>query len=175
MVPEAKNRSSRRRRRGGVGWSIWDGKGGYEPTQADTRGRRLARGEATGADEVDADGVGTGKAVASGSVGFGGRLGESGKEVGVAVGRLSSTFEGVGVCGEELEPAPNAGVMLAYLGDALERLVVGVDAELWGPEVAAQPFDGPDSQSRLIACVTVSASLLSNQLLVCFLHTSTAV
>jgi len=26
------------------------GRGGYEPTQADTRGRRLARGEATGAD-----------------------------------------------------------------------------------------------------------------------------
>ena len=29
------------------------------------------------------------------------------------------------------------------------------------------------TQSRLVACVTVS--LLSNQLLVCFLHTSTAV
>ena len=55
------------------------GRGSYEPTQADTRGRRLARGEATGADEVDAGGVGTGKAVSSGSVGFGGRLGESGK------------------------------------------------------------------------------------------------
>ena len=31
------------------------------------------------------------------------------------------------------------------------------------------------SQSRLIACVKISVSLLSNQLLVCFLHTSTAV
>ena len=119
VVPGAENRCSRRRRRGGVGWSVWVGKGCYEPTQADTPGWPLARGEATGADEVDADGVGTGKAVASGSVGFGGRLGESGKEVGVAVGRPSSVFEGVGVCGEELEPAPNAGDMLAYLGDAL--------------------------------------------------------
>ena len=54
--------------------------------------------EASGADEVDADGVETGKAVASGSVGFGGRLGESGKEAGVAVGRPSSIFEGVKVC-----------------------------------------------------------------------------
>jgi len=76
-------------------------------------------------------------------------LGKSGKEVGVAVGRPSSIFEGVGVCGEELKPTPNAGVMLAYLGDALERLVVGVDAELGGPEVAAQPFDGPDDASGL--------------------------
>ena len=71
------------------------------------------------------------------------------KEVGVAVGRPSSIFEGVGVCGEELEPAPNAGVMLAYLGDALERLVVLVDVELGGPKVAAQPFDDPDDASGL--------------------------
>ena len=72
----------------GYGSGTW----GYEPTQADTRGGRLARGEVIEADEVDADGVGTGKAVASGAVGFGGRLGEAGKEVGIAVGRTFAVF-----------------------------------------------------------------------------------
>ena len=38
--------------------------------------------------------------------------------------------------------------MLAYLDDALERLVVR-DVELGGPKVAVQPFDGPDDASRL--------------------------
>ena len=36
---------------------------------------------------------------------------------------VSSIFEGVGVCGEELEPAPNAAVMLAYLGDSIAYLI----------------------------------------------------
>ena len=45
--------------------------GGHEPTQADTRCRRLVRCEAAGADEVDANSIGASEAAASSAVGGG--------------------------------------------------------------------------------------------------------
>ena len=99
--------------------------------------------------EIDADGVGTGKAVGSGAVGFGGRLRKAGKEIGVAVVGAFAVFQGVRARREELKPAPDASVVFADLGDALERFVVRVDAEFSGPKVAAQSFYFLDDASGL--------------------------
>ena len=49
------------------------------------------------------------------------------------------------MCGEELQPALYAGVVLADLGNMLKRLVDRVDEELGRPEVSAEAFDGPDN------------------------------
>ena len=135
----------------GKGLDGWDGavSGGYEPTQANTRHTWLTRREAGGAYEIDAEGVGTGKAVGSGAVGFGDRLREAGKEIGVAVVGVFAVFQGVRVCRVELEPAPDASVVFADLGDALERFVVRVDVGFSGPKVAAQPFHCPDDAPGL--------------------------
>ena len=126
-----------------VGEGDWsddrDGEGGrgHEPTQADARHGGFARREATGTDEVDAHGVGAGKAVGSSAVGFGGWLGEAGKEIGVCVGRAFAVLQRVCERGEELQPALDAGVVLAYFGDVLERFVVRLDSEFCRPKVTA--------------------------------------
>ena len=49
-------------------------------------------------------------------------MGKSGKEVGIAVGRAFTVFQCVGVSREALETAPDASVVLAYLGDDLDFL-----------------------------------------------------
>ena len=48
------------------------------------------------------------------------------------------------MCGEELQPALYAGVVLANLGNILKLLIVRVDEELGRPEMTAETFDGPD-------------------------------
>ena len=68
----------------------------------------------------------------------------SGKEVGVAFGRVFSVLQCIGVRGEELRPALYANVVLDDVGVVLNRLVVRVDEELGRPEMAAEAFDGPD-------------------------------
>ena len=83
---------------------------------------------------VDTDGVGNGEAVGSGAVEVGGWLWEPSKKICIAIGGASPVLEGVGVSGEEF----------ADLSDTLKRLVVRVDVELGGPEVAAETFDGPN-------------------------------
>lgn len=103
---------------------------------------RAARCEAAGAYEVYADGVGTGKAVGSGAAVFGGWLWKAGKEVGIAVVGTFAVSKGAGVRREELEPSPDAGVVLAYFGDGFERLVVRVNAEFGGPP--PNPFPIPN-------------------------------
>ena len=95
-------------------------------------------------DKVDAHGVGSGEAVGSGAVEVGGWLWESRKKIGIAIGGASPVFQGVGVSGEELQLALDASVVFADLSNTLKRLVVRVDAELGGPEVAAETFDGPN-------------------------------
>ena len=115
-----------------------------EPTQANTTGKRLDWGETASLDEVDVDGVWAGEAVGAGSVEVGSWLWEAGKEVGVAVGRAFPVLQGVGVCGEELQPALYTGVVFADLGDVLQRFMVGVDEELGRPKMASEALDGPD-------------------------------
>ena len=62
---------------------------------------------------------------------------------------------------------------------SLARVCCTIRRSIWEHNFPYSPLCVPShmyySQSRLIACVTISVSLLSNQLLVCFLHTSTAV
>ena len=118
-------------------WCGWD-----EPIQTDARGEGVDRSKITGLDKVDADGVGSGEAAGSGAVKVGGWLWESRKEIGI--GGASPAFQGVGVGGEELQPALDASVVFADFNDTLKRLVVRVDVELGGPEVAAETFDGPN-------------------------------
>lgn len=65
-------------------------------------------------------------------------------EVGVAVGPAISVFHGVGVCGEELQPAFYASTVLADIGAVINRLVVGVDQERDKPEITADALDGSD-------------------------------
>ena len=100
-------------------------------------------------DNVDAYRVRTGEAAESGAVEVGSWLRESGKEVGIAIGRAFSVLQSVGVGGEEFQPALYASIVLADLGGVLERLVVGVDEELSGPEVCAEAFDGLDDATGL--------------------------
>ena len=52
-------------------------------------------------DEINAYGVGAGKAVGSSAVEVGGWLGKAGEEIGVAVGRAFALLQRVGVGGEE--------------------------------------------------------------------------
>ena len=122
---------------------------GDDPTQANARGGRLDRGEAEGVNEVDAHGVRAGEAVGSCAVEVGSWLRESGKEVSIAVVRAFSVLQIVGVHGEEVQPVLYASIVLADLGDVLDRLVVGVDEERRGPEVSAGAFDGPDDATGL--------------------------
>ena len=51
--------------------------------------------------------------------------------------------------GEGFQPVLYESVELADLGDVFERLMVGVDEELGGPEVSAEAFDGPDDATGL--------------------------
>ena len=87
--------------------------------------------------EGDAHGVGAGQAVGSSAVGVGGWLRKAGEEIIVAVGRTLLVLLRVCISGEELQPTLDAGVVLAYFGDILERLVVGVDTEFGGSKVIA--------------------------------------
>ena len=88
-----------------------------------------ARREAEGTDEVDTHGVRVCEEVGPGAV--------SVKEIGVTIGRAFSLVQRVDGRGEELQPSMDAGVVLAYLGDVLERLVVRVYVELDGSRVTA--------------------------------------
>ena len=94
-------------------------------------------------DNVDAYRVRTGEAAESGAVEVGSWLRESGKEVGIAIGRAFSVLQSVGVGGEEFQPA------LVDLGDALEHPVVRLYEEFGGPKVSAEAFDGPDDATGL--------------------------
>ena len=69
---------------------------------------------------------------------------EAGKEVVTAIGRAFAVLQSIGVGEEELQPALNASIVFADLGDILERFVVGADQELGGQEVVTEAFDGPD-------------------------------
>ena len=64
------------------------------------------------------------------------------KKIGIAIGGACPAFQGVGVGGEELQPASDASVVFADVSDTLTRLVIRVDVELGGSEVAAETFDG---------------------------------
>ena len=87
--------------------------------------------------------------VGSLTVGFGDRERHVGKETVVAGISVFAVFQGVRVRREELKPAPDTGVLLAHLDDALESFVVRVSAEFGGPKVIAQSFYCSDDASGL--------------------------
>ena len=115
----------------------WKGGTWYDPTQTDARHGGFARHEAAGTDDIDDHGVRACQAVGSNAVGVGDWLGKAGNEVGAAVSRTFPVLQLVCAGGEELQPTQDAGVVLAYFGDILERLVVGVNDELGGAMVTA--------------------------------------
>ena len=97
----------------------------------------MARREAAGTNEVDTVGVRVGEAAGSGAIGVGSWLRMAGKEIGVAVGRVVTVLQRVGVRGEELQPALDASIVLACRSDILERFVIRVYAELGRLNVTA--------------------------------------
>lgn len=67
-----------------------------------------------------------------------------GEEIGIAVGRAFTAFQDVRIGELGFQPALDAGVVFANLGDVDERFVVREDTELGRPKVAAETLDGPN-------------------------------
>ena len=87
--------------------------------------------------------------IASGAVSVGGWLKESGKEVDVAGGCTFTILQRVGEGRNELDPAPDASVVLADLGYVLECLMLRVYMESGGKQMPAESFNRPDGASGL--------------------------
>lgn len=64
-------------------------------------------------------------------------------EVGIAVAQAFTIFHSVGVGGDDTQPVLDADVVLANLGNALQRFMVRADEELGRSEVTAEVFNGP--------------------------------
>ena len=108
----------------------------YEPTQADARRGVFARPDAGGTEEMPAVPglVRWWSPVWYVSVaGWGRRERKSA----IPFGHTFPVLQRICLVGEELQLTLDAGVVLVYLGDKLDRLVVGIGDELGRPKITA--------------------------------------
>ena len=120
---------------------------GYQPTQANTGGRRGTAAKAAGPDEEYTAIFHDSEAARSSTVVFHGRLWQTGQEIGISVIAALAMLEGVVKRGETLKPPLYLRIVISHFGNACERLVIRGDAKLCVPKVASNAFDGPDSAS----------------------------
>ena len=106
---------------------------GYQPTQTKTGDWRGPGAKPPGLNEEDTT-IGNGDQAATSSVVvFRWRLWQTGQKIGIIVGSALGVLEGVVERCERLEPPLDSRVVISYIANAFERLVIREDAKLRAP------------------------------------------